>query len=168
MNSTNQRKNIKNTILLPFRQVNGVEIETITPGDGVTFAKKGQIVVVHYTGTLSNGSKFDSSRDRGTPFETQIGVGQVIKGWDEGFTQLSLGQRATLRFGPEMGYGSRGAGGVIPPNAPLVFDVELLGIKDGNRFTPIQKVFGSKGMLIFTSSFFLVACGNMLYVSLYT
>merc|ERR1719483_675953 len=109
-----------------IRQVNGVEIETIKPGDGVTFAKKGQIVVVHYTGTLSNGQQFDSSRDRGTPFEVKIGVGQVIKGWDEGFTQLSLGQRAKLSFGPEMGYGARG---VIPPNASLVFDVELLGIK---------------------------------------
>lgn len=112
-----------------IKQVNGVQIETIKPGDGVTFAKKGQTVVVHYTGTLSNGEKFDSSRDRGTPFETRIGVGQVIKGWDEGFTQLSLGQRAKLSFGPDMGYGARGAGGVIPPNASLVFDVELLGIK---------------------------------------
>lgn len=107
----------------------GVQIETITEGDNKTYAKPGQTVVVHYTGTFPDGKKFDSSRDRGKPFETKIGVGQVIKGWDEGFTKLSLGQRAKLTISPDMGYGAAGAGGVIPPNATLVFDVELLAIK---------------------------------------
>ncbi|XP_059151835.1 peptidyl-prolyl cis-trans isomerase FKBP1A-like [Physella acuta] len=107
----------------------GVEVETITPGDGKTFAKKGDTVVVHYTGTLTNGKKFDSSRDRGKPFETKIGVGQVIRGWDEGFTQLSKGQRAKLTITPDYAYGDKGAAGVIPPNATLIFDVELINIK---------------------------------------
>merc|ERR1712025_163824 len=110
------------------KQVMGVEVETLQPGDNKTFPKKGQTVTVHYTGTLTNGKKFDSSRDRGKPFVTKIGVGQVIKGWDEGFTQLSLGQKAKLTISPDYGYGAAGAAGVIPPNATLIFDVELLAI----------------------------------------
>jgi len=106
----------------------GVDVETIKPGDGVTFPQKGQTVTVHYTGTLSNGKKFDSSVDRGTPFKTKIGVGMVIKGWDEGFTKLSLGQKAKLTITPDYGYGAAGAAGVIPPNATLIFEVELLAI----------------------------------------
>ncbi|KAJ9105358.1 FK506-binding protein 1 [Naganishia friedmannii] len=82
----------------------GVQVETITPGDGQNFPKKGDTVSMHYVGTLaSNGSKFDSSRDRGQPFVTQIGVGQVIRGWDEGVPQLSLGQKAKLICSPDYG-----------------------------------------------------------------
>mmetsp|Transcript_58029 Transcript_58029/g.180288 ORF Transcript_58029/g.180288 Transcript_58029/m.180288 type:complete len:86 (+) Transcript_58029:1-258(+) len=84
---------------------------------------------MHYTGTLSsNGKKFDSSVDRGQPFKTRIGVGQVIQGWDEGVPQMSLGEKAILRMTSDYGYGSAGAGGVIPPNADLTFEVELLKI----------------------------------------
>ncbi|CAE7573310.1 fkh1 [Symbiodinium natans] len=83
---------------------------------------------MHYTGTLSSGKKFDSSRDRGQPFRTQIGVGQVIRGWDEGVPTMSLGEKAILRMTSDYGYGSRGAGRVIPPNADLTFEVELLRI----------------------------------------
>lgn len=106
----------------------GVQVETLQPGNGQSFPQKGQTVTVHYTGTLSDGSKFDSSRDRSSPFKFKIGVGQVIRGWDEGVAQMSIGQRAKLSISPDYGYGAAGAGGVIPPNAELFFDVELLGI----------------------------------------
>lgn len=106
-----------------------VQVEKISPGDGQNFPKAGDTVSMHYTGTLaSNGQKFDSSRDRGQPFQTRIGVGQVIQGWDQGVPQLSLGERAKLIIPANEGYGARGAGGVIPPNADLIFDVELLAI----------------------------------------
>jgi len=107
----------------------GVTVETIKPGDGKTFPKTGQKVVVHYTGTLTDGKKFDSSKDRGKPFKFNIGQSQVIKGWDEGVAQMSLGQVAKLTCTPDYGYGATGAGGVIPPNATLIFEVELLGFE---------------------------------------
>ncbi|KAJ9474211.1 FK506-binding protein 1 [Pseudozyma hubeiensis] len=107
-----------------------VQIEKISPGDGKTFPKPGDTVTMHYIGTLAkDGSEFDSSRKPGRgAFETQIGVGRVIQGWDQGVPQLSLGERAKLIIPSNEGYGSRGAGGVIPPNADLIFDVELLKI----------------------------------------
>ncbi|EJU05463.1 peptidyl-prolyl cis-trans isomerase [Dacryopinax primogenitus] len=106
----------------------GVTIETLSSGDGVNFPKKGGNVTIHYVGTLLDGSKFDSSRDRGKPFVTQIGVGKVIKGWDEGVPQLSIGQKAVLTATPDYAYGSRGFPPVIPANATLKFEVELLKI----------------------------------------
>ena len=96
-------------------------------GDGDVPAK-GKKVKVHYTGTLTNGKKFDSSVDRGQPFEFTIGIGQVIRGWDEGVMGMKVGGKRQLIIPSDLGYGARGAPPVIPPNAELIFDVELLGV----------------------------------------
>ncbi|OJA17231.1 hypothetical protein AZE42_00180 [Rhizopogon vesiculosus] len=106
----------------------GVSIEKIAPGDGKTYPKPGDTVTIHYVGTLDNGTKFDSSRDRKDAFITQIGVGKVIKGWDEGVPKLSLGEKANLIVSADYAYGPRGFPPVIPPNANLKFEVELLKI----------------------------------------
>jgi len=107
----------------------GVEVQVLKNGDGKHFPQRGDTVTIHYVGTLADGKKFDSSRDRKEPFYTQIGVGKVIKGWDEGVMQLSLGTKANLIVSPDYGYGARGFPPVIPPNSPLHFEVELLEIK---------------------------------------
>ena len=110
----------------------GLQIIDSTVGTGAS-PKTGQTCVMHYTGWLYKdgvkGKKFDSSLDRGDPFEFSIGMRQVIGGWDEGVASMKVGGKRTLIIPPELGYGARGAGGVIPPNATLMFDVELLGVK---------------------------------------
>ena len=110
----------------------GLQFEDTVVGTGAS-PKPGQTCVMHYTGWLwengAKGKKFDSSVDRGQPFEFQIGLGMVIKGWDEGVMTMKVGGKRPLLIPASLGYGSRGAGGVIPPNATLVFDVELLGLK---------------------------------------
>jgi len=109
----------------------GLQFEDTVPGDGAT-ASAGKTVRVHYTGWLydggQQGAKFDSSRDRNDPFEFPLGAGMVIKGWDEGVQGMKIGGQRTLIIPASLGYGARGAGGVIPPNATLKFDVELLSI----------------------------------------
>mmetsp|Transcript_17906 Transcript_17906/g.19668 ORF Transcript_17906/g.19668 Transcript_17906/m.19668 type:complete len:130 (+) Transcript_17906:36-425(+) len=107
----------------------GVEKEINTEGDGTTFPKTGDQLTMHYTGTLSSdGKQFDSSVTRGKPFQFVIGVGAVIKGWDEGVSKMSLGEKAKLFITSDYGYGARGAPGAIPPNSDLTFEVELLAI----------------------------------------
>jgi len=109
------------------RTPSGLEIEDITVGNGDT-AAAGHHVTVHYTGWLTDGQKFDSSKDRGDPFDFPLGGRRVIAGWDEGVQGMRVGGVRKLTIPPELGYGARGAGGVIPPNATLVFEVELLEI----------------------------------------
>ena len=103
----------------------GLIIEDITVGSG-TEARAGQDVTVHYTGWLTSGEKFDSSKDRNDPFVFPLGGGRVIRGWDEGVQGMKIGGKRKLTIPPDLGYGAHGAGGVIPPNATLVFEVELL------------------------------------------
>lgn len=105
----------------------GLEYEDITLGSGET-AQPGQFVTVHYTGWLTDGSKFDSSKDRNDPFQFELGGGQVIRGWDEGVQGMQVGGIRKLTIPAALGYGARGAGGVIPPNATLIFEVELLAV----------------------------------------
>jgi FKBP-type peptidyl-prolyl cis-trans isomerase FkpA len=105
----------------------GLVIEELVVGEGAC-ATSGKQVTVHYTGWLTNGNKFDSSKDRNDPFKFGLDQGQVIRGWDEGVQGMKVGGKRKLTIPPELGYGARGAGGVIPPNATLGFEVELLGV----------------------------------------
>jgi FKBP-type peptidyl-prolyl cis-trans isomerase FkpA len=106
----------------------GLQYEDLTEGTG-TAAKAGDSVDVHYTGWLKDGTKFDSSLDRRSPFSFKLGAGRVIKGWDEGVAGMKVGGKRKLQIPPALGYGAAGAGGVIPPNAELIFEVELLAIR---------------------------------------
>jgi len=106
----------------------GLQYEDLKVGDGPV-AENGQTVTVNYTGWLTDGTKFDSSLDAGKPFEFALGAGQVIRGWDEGVKGMKVGGKRKLTIPPDLGYGAQGAGGVIPPNATLVFEVELLGVR---------------------------------------
>lgn len=110
------------------QQVTKLAIQDITTGTGRE-VKKGDTVVVNYKGTLLNGKQFDSSYDRGRPFETKIGVGNVIKGWDEGIVGMKVGGKRKLTIPSDMAYGATGAGSDIPPNSPLIFEVELINIR---------------------------------------
>ena len=104
-----------------------MKIEKLTSGKG-TMAKAGDTVSVHYTGWLTDGRKFDSSRDRREPFEFVLGAGQVIAGWDQGVATMKVGDKVRLTIPPELGYGASGYPGAIPPNATLIFEVELLAV----------------------------------------
>lgn len=106
----------------------GLKYQILKKGHGAT-AKAGQMVTVHYTGWLVDGTKFDSSVDRGQPFQFSLGAHQVIQGWDEGVAGMKIGEKRKLTIPSSLGYGAQGAGGVIPPNATLIFDVELLGVQ---------------------------------------
>ncbi|KAF8253061.1 hypothetical protein K440DRAFT_274922 [Wilcoxina mikolae CBS 423.85] len=129
---TTQRKHTK-----PFtttQVIMGVTNDTITPGNGVDFPKEGDKVSMYYVGKLKDGTVFDSTAKRGV-FTTFIGVGQVIKGWDEGIPKMSLGEKAKLTISPDYGYGTVGFQNLIPPNSELIFEVELIQINE-KRATP--------------------------------
>jgi FKBP-type peptidyl-prolyl cis-trans isomerase len=108
--------------------MSNLQMEFLKLGEGQT-AEAGQIVVAHYTGWLTNGQKFDSSVDRNEPFEVAAGVGQVIQGWDIALLRMRVGDKIKVTIPPELGYGASGAAGVIPPNATLIFEMELLEVK---------------------------------------
>lgn len=124
VNSWLKNMNLEKTITT----TSGLQYIDIREGEGVE-PKAGQFVSVHYVGTLENGKKFDSSYDRKQPFSFKIGVGQVIKGWDEGVSSMKVGSQRKLIIPSNLGYGSRGAGNVIPPNSVLIFNIELLSIE---------------------------------------
>lgn len=113
---------------MPIKTATGLEYEDIREGEGAS-PQHGQTAVVHYVGTLTNGSKFDSSRDHGAPFEFPVGMGRVIKGWDEGVATMRVGGIRKLTVPASLGYGPRGYPPVIPANATLIFEVELLAVK---------------------------------------
>jgi peptidylprolyl isomerase len=121
---TQRARNTGNEITTP----SGLKYTDLVEGTGA-MPQKGQTVTVHYTGTLENGTKFDSSRDRGTPADFKIGVGAVIKGWDEGLMSMKVGGRRKLVIPSALGYGPQGRPPTIPPNSTLIFDVELLSVK---------------------------------------
>ncbi|KKT95228.1 MAG: Peptidyl-prolyl cis-trans isomerase [Parcubacteria group bacterium GW2011_GWC1_45_14] len=125
----NKSQTQEETNQLTQEKTMGLKIETTQEGSGEQMVTSGDMISVHYTGKLENGTVFDSSVERGTPFEFQIGQGMVIAGWEQGLLGMKVGEKRTLTIPAEMGYGSRGAAGVIPPNATLIFDVELVSIK---------------------------------------
>lgn len=124
LESNNQTENQMSAVTTPT----GLQYEELVVGNGAS-PTRGQKVIVHYTGWLTDGTKFDSSVDRGRPFDFIIGQGQVIKGWDEGVATMKIGGKRKLTIPAELGYGARGAGGLIPPGATLIFEVELLGVQ---------------------------------------
>ncbi len=127
LNSRNASQKTEPVVPSTMQNEDKLKVEDVKEGTGEA-VKKGDIIVIHYSGTLENGQKFDSSYDRDEPFETQIGVGNVIQGWDEGVIGMKIGGKRKLTIPPSMGYGDQ-ATGSIPPNSTLIFDLELLSIK---------------------------------------
>jgi len=123
-----QKKNMKEENKITNQTADRLKIEILEKGNGAA-AKNGDTIVVHYIGTLENGTKFDSSLDRGRPFSFVLGAGQVIAGWEQGILGMRVGEKRKLTIAPELAYGEAGAGNAIPPNATLIFEINLLEIK---------------------------------------
>jgi FKBP-type peptidyl-prolyl cis-trans isomerase len=151
-----QRRAPRETVARPTPPPAEATLAATTTPSGLTYLvtrhgqgrqpKPGEIVVVHYTGALTNGLKFDSSRDRGDPIAFKLGAGRVIKGWDEGVAQLRVGDRAILVIPPQLGYGSKGAGGVIPPDATLIFIIEIMDVKATSLSETLSETLEEKGI----------------------
>jgi FKBP-type peptidyl-prolyl cis-trans isomerase len=151
-----QRRPPRETVAKPTPPPAEATMAATTTPSGLTYMvtrhgqgrqpKPGEVVVVHYTGALTSGLKFDSSRDRGDPIAFKLGAGRVIKGWDEGVAQLRVGDRAILVIPPQLGYGSRGAGGVIPPDATLIFIIEIMDVKATSLSETLSQTLEQKGI----------------------
>jgi tetratricopeptide (TPR) repeat protein len=137
----------------------GLKYVLLKKGDGRTL-QKGEVAIVHYTGTLLNGKEFDSSRDRGTPFAFPLGQGRVIKGWDEAFSLLHIGDRAMLIIPSNLAYGERSVGTVIKPNSTLVFDVELLDAKEKTVGAVLAKILDEQGRVAAVQEFERMKANN--------
>ncbi len=128
LENANQNDNIEGEVI--NSNVEGLKIEVLQEGTGEQMAQSGDLVTVHYTGTLENGSKFDSSIDKGEPFTFPLGQGSVIQGWEKGIPGMRVGEKRRLIISPELGYGEQGTpGGPIPPNATLIFEVEMISMR---------------------------------------
>src|SRR3989344_2152813 len=134
-----QKKNMKEENKITNQTADRIKIEILEKGNGAA-AKNGDTIVVHYIGTLENGTKFDSSLDRGRPFSFVLGAGQVIAGWEQGILGMRVGEKRKLTIAPELAYGEAGAGNAIPPNATLIFEINLLKINK----KPLREKFKDK------------------------
>lgn len=132
-NTNSSKEESKNEVQPKKEEISDLKIEVLKQGSGEVVSKNGDILTVNYVGTLEDGTKFDSSLDRGVPFKLNLGTGETIKGWDQGLVGMKIGEKRKLTIPSKLAYGERGAGNLIPPNTTLIFEVELLGIEEPKK-----------------------------------